>query len=73
MIESDARADAWIPNLPKDKRAVVVMEGVSMYFRIEELKKLLQELQGMERSVFKRVFGGGFAKKMYRLYEYKSR
>ncbi len=34
---------------------------------------LIEELQGMERSVFKRVFGGGFAKKMYRLYEYKSR
>jgi len=44
MVESDARQNLWIEALPKDKNAVVVMEGVSMYFQRDELKKLLKEL-----------------------------
>ena len=31
---------------------------------------LINELDGMEKSIFKSVFGGKRAKKMYRLYEY---
>ena len=31
---------------------------------------LINELEGVEKAVFKRVFGGAIAKKMYRLYEY---
>ena len=34
--------------------------------------ELIDELQGMERSVFRKVFGGRLARKMYRLYEYKN-
>jgi len=30
---------------------------------------MINELQGMEKAIFKRVFGGSFSKKMYRLYE----
>ena len=139
MIASDARQNEWIKMLPANKRAIVVMEGVSMYFRREELKQLLSalkehfvqinllmdcytefaakaskyknpindvgvtevygidnpvvleentgirfvaehemtpegfinELSGAERCIFKKVFGGGFSKKMYRLFEYK--
>ena len=139
MIESDARDNAWIVNLPKDKNAIVVMEGVSMYFQPTELKRLLQrltehfaqvhilmdcyttfaakaskyknpindvgvtkvygidepkemeedtglafvkehsmtpenlvnELQGMERCVFRKLYSGKIARKMYRLYEYE--
>lgn len=31
---------------------------------------LVNELAGMEKAIFKRVFGGAVSKKMYRLYEY---
>ena len=31
---------------------------------------LINELKGMEKSVFKRVFAGKFSKKLYRLYEF---
>ena len=32
---------------------------------------LIDELKGMEKSIFEKVFAGGVAKKMYRLYEYE--
>jgi O-methyltransferase involved in polyketide biosynthesis len=44
MIESDARENAWIPALPESKNAIIVMEGVTMYFKPEELKQLLKDL-----------------------------
>ena len=139
MIESDARENAWIQTIPEGKNAIIVMEGVTMYFKPEELKKLLtdltnrfnrvnilmdcytdfaakaskyknpinevgvtvvygvddphtleegtdlyyvkehdmtpdtlvNELSGMEKAIFKKVFAGSFAKKMYRMYEFK--
>ncbi len=138
MLESDARENGWLHAIPQGKNAIIVMEGVSMYFKLEELKSLLadirshfervsvlmdcyttfaakaskyknpindvgvtvvygiddpmvleegtgitfvkehemtpvslvNELTGLERLVFKKVFGGKFSKKMYRLYEY---
>ena len=141
MIESDARSDDWINSLPNNKNAIIVMEGVSMYFQTEELTQLLKhlvshfqkvtilmdcytvfaakaskyknpvndvgvtvlhgiddpkilemdtglvyirehdltpdvlinELRGMEKVVFKKLFAGKFAEKIYRLYEYGSR
>ena len=141
MIESDARNNDWIDSLPKNKNAIIVMEGVSMYFQTEELTQLLKhlvshfqkasilmdcytvfaakaskyknpvndvgvtvlhgiddpkilekdtgliyirehdltpdvlinELSGMEKVIFKKLFAGKFAKKIYRLYEYKSK
>lgn len=140
MIESDARENSWIQSLPTDKNAIIVMEGVTMYFKPEELKQLLidltdcfkrvsilmdcytefaakaskyknpinevgvtevygvddphalekgiglsyvkehdmtpdslvNELTGLERTIYKKVFAGSFSKKMYRMYEYKS-
>ena len=33
---------------------------------------LIEQLQGMEKRMFKRLFAGSFAKKMYRLYEYRT-
>ena len=44
MIESDARENAWIPALPESKNAIIVMEGVTMYFKTDELKQLLKDL-----------------------------
>lgn len=139
MVESDARKNDWIRTLPTNKNAIIVMEGVSMYFKLDELRQLMKdlksnfnqvailmdcytgfaakaskyknpindvgvtavygiddpklleestgislvkehdmtpgrlidELSGMERAVFRKVFGGKFSKKMYRLYEYR--
>lgn len=140
MIESDARTEEWIEKLPQAKKAIVVLEGVCMYFKLNELRQLMSalnkhfqsvkvlmdcyteraakasryknpindvgvtvvygidnpkvleentglfflsehdmtpqsminELKGIEKSVFKFVFAGAFSKSMYRLYEYKS-
>lgn len=140
MIEADVRDVRWLSGLPKDKTAILVMEGISMYLTLKELKELLkamnqhfkkvhimmdcytvfaakaskyknpindvsvtmvygiddpkvledgtgislvkehemtpeyliEELKGFEKLVFKKVYGGGISKKMYRLYEYRS-
>ena len=45
MIGTDIRNDRWISELPK-KSAIVVMEGVSMYLAMQELKSLLDCLCG---------------------------
>ena len=34
-------------------------------------QKYIDELKGLEKRVFKRVYAGGFSKKLYRLYEYR--
>ena len=140
MVESDARKNEWLQQLPTEKEAIIVMEGVSMYFKQEELKKLLadlsqhfkgvrilmdcytdfaakaskyknpindvgvttvygideprileegtgllfvkehemtpeylvNELIGIERAVFRKVFAGKVSQKIYRLFEYES-
>lgn len=140
MIASDARNVEWLQDVPSNANAIVIMEGISMYFQIEELQGLLQavsnhfnkvallmdcytefaakaskyknpindvgvtevvglddphicekntgftyvkerdmtpdsmidELQGMERIIFKKVFAGKMSQKMYRLYEFES-
>ncbi len=43
MIASDARETAWLTGLPKE-HAIVVMEGISMYLKPEELVKLVADL-----------------------------
>lgn len=45
MIESDARKNEWIRTLPTNRNAIIVMEGVSMYFKLDELKQLLRDLK----------------------------
>lgn len=138
MLGADARDPVWLRSLPKAESALLVMEGVSMYLRQEELKALLHAavehfahvrvlmdcytgfgakaskfknpindvgvttvyglddpktledstglsfvkehemtpsalintLTGMEKIIFKKVFAGRMAKKIYRLYEY---
>ena len=137
MVEADVRKQNWLSAIPKAKHAIVVMEGVSMYFEPQELKVVLEqicahyetvnllmdcyttfaakaskyknpindvgvtlvygldeprevestnfkfykehemtpdflinELEGMEKAIFKKLYSGGIAKKMYRMYEY---
>lgn len=40
MIGCDLRDPQWLQHIPKGKRAVIVMEGVSMYIPPEELRQL---------------------------------
>lgn len=139
MLEADVRKMDWLEKMPVNKNAIIIMEGVSMYFKPEELtvllnglrskfkdvnilmdcytvfaakaskyknpindvgvtlvygidnpavleentgvsfvkehemtpQNLINELKGVEKLIFKSVFGGKFSKRMYRLYEYK--
>lgn len=138
MIASDIREDDWLSQIPGDRTAILVMEGVSMYLNMEELQTVLQrwkahfadlrilmdsytvfaaratkyknpinevgvtqvygfddprqledagvafvqehsltpdwliaQLPKSEQGFFRTMFGGNFAKKIYRLYEYR--
>lgn len=138
MLAGDARTCDWLRDIPSGKRAIVVMEGVSMYMTNAEVKSFLttlhnyfeetvvlmdcytvlaakmskyknpvndvgvtevygiddptllesdgvsfvkkhdmtpQEfidaLSGIEKSIFKKLYAGKFAKKLYRLFEYR--
>jgi len=44
MIESDVRDTSWLKDLAKDKTAIIVMEGISMYLSNEELKNVLKKI-----------------------------
>ena len=137
MIEADVRRQNWMSYVPKAKHAIIVMEGVSMYFEPQELKMvfeqisnyfetvnllmdcyttiaakaskyknpindvgvtqvygldeprelenrslrfvkeyemtpnvLINELEGVEKAIFRKLYSGSIAKKMYRMYEY---
>lgn len=50
MIEGDARKTDWLINLSKFKKAIVVLEGVSMYLTNNELKELLANLSSCFES-----------------------
>ena len=136
MLASDIRDPSWLSSIPKGRRAIVIMEGVSMYLPEADLRCLLDtlaghfseiqllmdcyttfaakaskyknpindvgvtqvygiddprtleggmvflqehsmtpeeligQLQGMERTVFRKLYAGAVAKKLYRMYEY---
>lgn len=140
MISADLKDSAFIEKLPTATRAVVILEGVSMYLSNEELQQLLatlnrkfehlfvlvdcytplaakmskmrnpindvgvstvfgvensqilekstglyfvkeheitpqyliNDLQGFEKFIFKFLYAGNLAKKLYKLYEYES-
>ncbi len=44
MIAGDARDCSWLTTVKKSKSAIVVMEGVSMYLTIEEMRRLIDSL-----------------------------
>ncbi len=50
MIGADARQKTWLENVRED-RAVVIMEGISMYLRPEELASVLRALEERFESV----------------------
>lgn len=139
MMPADMRADTWKEQIDANQDAIIILEGVSMYFKPDELTKLLSDvcqhfnsvdllmdcyteraakaskyknpindvgvtvvygyddprglagqsglvfekehdmtpqkyidmLDGMERTVFKKLFAGAIASSMYRMYEFK--
>ena len=138
MLPGDAREDSWLARIPETGKAIVVMEGISMYLKPAETQALLasladhfesvsllmdcytemaakitryknpindvgvtevygiddplvfqqdgfvfvnehnmtpeayiQELAGMEKAVFRKLYAGHFAKKLYRMFEYR--
>ena len=141
MLPADMRTDEWKKYIGENQDAVIVLEGVSMYFDIQELvgllsniathfksvkilmdcytekaakvskyknpindvgvtvvygydhpeelaeksglafvhehsmtpQKYIDELHGLERTVFKNLFAGKIAKSMYRMYEFEKR
>lgn len=44
MIEGDAREANWLKQIPNTTNAIIIMEGVSMYLREEELRLLFTNL-----------------------------
>ena len=46
MIAGDARDCVWLENIKERKSAIVVMEGVSMYLTVEEMRGLADRLCG---------------------------
>ena len=46
MIGADVGDGSWLAAIPEGKRAVVIMEGISMYLKREELQNLIAELCG---------------------------
>ena len=138
MIGADVTDPSWLDEIPKVKRAIVVMEGISMYLSPKELldltanlcahfeelsllmdcytelaarmskyknpindvgvtqvygmddpealqqgdlrfvtepemtpQKYVDQLSGMEKTVFRKLYAGDFSKKLYRLFEYR--
>lgn len=51
LVAADLREEEWLQTIPKGGTAIVVMEGISMYLKPEELKTLLLRLN----SYFDRV------------------
>ncbi|MEE1011668.1 MAG: class I SAM-dependent methyltransferase [Acutalibacteraceae bacterium] len=138
MIAADVRDGNWLTSVPEKKCAVVVMEGVSMYLTIEDMRNLtdslcahfenitllvdcytsfaakmskhrnpindvgvtevygiddpkdyqsekfafekehamippkyIDELTGIEKYIFRKLYAGSFSEKLYRLFEYR--
>lgn len=51
MLGADASKTEWIEALPSDKKAMIVMEGISMYIPFPELTNLLSALNQHFREV----------------------
>ncbi len=140
MIAGDVRDCGWLTAVPERESAIVVMEGVSMYLTVDEMRNLtnslcthfesimllvdaytsfaakmskrrnpinevgvtevygvdspeayqskdlifikehamtpqkyIDELKGMERFIFAKLYAGALSKKLYRLFEYQKK
>ncbi|MBP3889467.1 MAG: class I SAM-dependent methyltransferase [Cellulosilyticum sp.] len=52
MIKADVRTKDWIKELPAKNEAIIIMEGISMYLQISELKQLLGGLRQHFTNVY---------------------
>ncbi|MBR3694203.1 MAG: class I SAM-dependent methyltransferase [Erysipelotrichales bacterium] len=50
MIESDVREEAWLKDIPS-QNAIVIMEGISMYLTVEELRGVMKRIHDHFESV----------------------
>lgn len=44
MLSGDVGAPVWVDNLPAASRAIVLMEGISMYLQSDDIRRLLENL-----------------------------
>lgn len=51
MLSEDASKTEWIAGLPKAEHAIIIMEGVSMYLKLQELVQLMNALQAQFENV----------------------
>lgn len=51
MIEGDARENSFLGEIKESKHAIVVMEGISMYLRTEEVQTLLMNINAHFENV----------------------
>lgn len=67
MIAGDIREKGWLEQLPGNRRAIILMEGVSMYLTAEEMNRAMAQWAGYFASVrlLTDVYSG-FAAKMSR-------
>ena len=45
MLGADVREESWLNVIPRDGTAIVIMEGISMYMKPDELLKLMAKLK----------------------------
>lgn len=69
MFGADARETGWIKGIP-GTNAIVVLEGISMYFKIDEMRHLLGTLSGYFEDVH--VLMDCYTKKAARASKYKN-
>ena len=51
MIEADVRAYGWLTAIEENKTGIVIMEGVSMYLTIDEMRNLIDRLSSHFESI----------------------
>ena len=51
MIAGDARDCNWLTTIKENKAAIIVMEGVSMYLSVEEMRNLMRSLSAHFESI----------------------
>lgn len=87
MLSADMREGEWKKEIAGSQSAIILMEGVSMYFKPEELAKIsglvfekthcmtpqeyIDELHGLEKSIFKYLYAGKIAEDTYKMYEFR--
>ena len=70
MLEADMRNDRWREHIDANQDAIIILEGVSMYFEPKELTSLLANLSNHFSSV--KILMDCYTKKAARLSKYKN-